>query len=274
MSKHILIVLSEWGYWGEELLGPLGAFDEANFKSTFLTPTGRKPHAISASMSPNFVDPALGRQVVSSEMATKVRTLENSERLNRPLNLSAIMPEYPYWSTPNYLRALEDYYHSIAQAEPDLEQYDGMLITGGSGAIIDLANNSRLHALILNFYKQNKAVAAICYGVSSLIFARDVIERTCIVRGKHITGHTKEDDYKDGTSFYGVDLNIGPVPYPLEYLLRDAVGPEGGYHGNFGKPASVIVDYPFITGRTTNDSTLTGQKMVEVLTEGLLRYGW
>ena len=23
MSKRILVVLSEWGYWGEELLGPL-----------------------------------------------------------------------------------------------------------------------------------------------------------------------------------------------------------------------------------------------------------
>ena len=48
----------------------------------------------------------------------------------------------------------------------------------------------------------------------------------------------------------------------------------GRYHGNFGKETSVIVDYPFITGRSTPDSYLTGPKVVEVLEDGLRRYGW
>ncbi len=37
MSKRILISLSEWGYWGEELLGP------------------------------NYIDPSLGRSVTTPE---------------------------------------------------------------------------------------------------------------------------------------------------------------------------------------------------------------
>lgn len=36
----------------------------------------------------------------------------------------------------------------------------------------------------------------------------------------------------------------------------------------------MIVDYPFVTGRSTPDSYLTGQKIVEVLEDGLTRYGW
>jgi hypothetical protein len=36
----------------------------------------------------------------------------------------------------------------------------------------------------------------------------------------------------------------------------------------------VIVDYPFVTGRSTPDSCLTGEKMVEVLEKGLTRWGW
>ena len=60
-------------------------------------------------------------------------------------------------------------------------------------------------------------------------------------------------------------FNMGPPPYPLEYILQDATGPDGGYHGNVGEETSVIVDYPFITGRSTPDSYLTGQKLVEVL---------
>jgi hypothetical protein len=60
----------------------------------------------------------------------------------------------------------------------------------------------------------------------------------------------------------------------LEYILRDATGPDGAYIGNFGHATSVIVDFPFITGRSTPDSYLTGQKLVEVLEHGLTRYGW
>ena len=44
--------------------------------------------------------------------------------------------------------------------------------------------------------------------------------------------------------------------------------------GNFGKETSVIVDYPFITGRSTPDSYLTGEKLVEVLENGLRQWGF
>jgi putative intracellular protease/amidase len=43
MTKKILIVLSEWGYWGEELLGPLETFDAAGYELTFVTPKGKRP---------------------------------------------------------------------------------------------------------------------------------------------------------------------------------------------------------------------------------------
>ncbi len=100
------------------------------------------------------------------------------------------------------------------------------------------------------------------------------MDRRSITAGKHVTGHCIEYDYKEGTGFMGTDFIIGPPPYPLEYILRDAMQPGGAFHGNFGKPTSVIVDYPFITGRSTPDSYLTGQKMVEVLEHGLRHWGF
>jgi hypothetical protein len=72
----------------------------------------------------------------------------------------------------------------------------------------------------------------------------------------------------------GADIDMGPPPYPLEFILRDATAPGGQYHGNYGKELSCIVDYPFITGRSTHDSYLTGQKMVEVLEDGLRQWGF
>ena len=275
MSKKILIVLSEWGYWGEELLGPLETFDAAGYEVDFATPTGKRPVAISVSMDPDYIDPPLGRSVTSAEVAEKVRQLDQSDRLDHPIDLSALLPERPYRSSPNFLREQEAYFKTLDQVRADLtSEYDAILIVGGSGPIVDLANNQRVHDLILGFYQEDKPVAAECYGVTCLAFARDQEDRESIIKGKHVTGHCIEYDYKEGTGFMGTDFVMGPPPYPLEYILRDATAPNGRYHGNVGKETSVIVDYPFITGRSTPDSYLTGQKVVEVLEQGLRQWGF
>ncbi|GGT08781.1 type 1 glutamine amidotransferase domain-containing protein [Nonomuraea spiralis] len=275
MTKRVLVILSEFGYWGEELVGPLSAFDERGYDVVFATPTGKQPHALPPSMDPDYVDPPLGRSVTTPEVAKLTRDLDESGRLANPLNLSAWAPERPYTSSPDYLRRLESYHRAVAKLEAELVPYDAVLIVGGSGPIVDLANNERVHEIVLAFARAGKPVAAECYGVACLAFARDWEDRKSIIWGKRVTGHCKEYDYKDGTGFLGVpDFNMGPPPYPLEYILRDATGPEGRYIGNFGRETSVIVDFPFVTGRSTPDSFLTGQKIVEVLEGGLRRFGW
>jgi putative intracellular protease/amidase len=274
VSRQILIILSEHGYWGEELLGPLTMFDSRGYEVTFATPTGKRPRALPPSLDASYLDPPLGRSVTTEEVARRARELDDSTRLDNPVSLADWLPERPYLSDPDYLRTLEDYYRQLDRIEPEVARFDSMLIVGGSGPIVDLANNERVHNLILFFTRAGKPVAAECYGVACLAFARDWADRKSIISGKRVTGHCKEYDYKDGTGFLGTDFVMGPPPYPLEYILRDATGPDGAYIGNAGKPVSVIVDYPFITGRSTPDSFLTGRKLIEVLEDGLTRYGW
>lgn len=169
----------------------------------------------------------------------------------------------------------------------ELGEYDALAIVGGSGAMIDLANNQRLHELILGFYKLNKPIAAECYGVACLAFARDFREKRSLIWGKHVTGHPIDYDYLDGTGFegfHGIDgsnrgfgdgyINFGPPFYPLEFILRDAVGLDGAFIGNVGHQTSVLVDYPFITSRSTASSRECGRILVQVLEKGLTRYGW
>jgi putative intracellular protease/amidase len=285
-KRRILIVLSEWGYWGEELVGPLGEFDQVGYIVDFCTPNGRRPNAIPVSMDPDYFDPPLQRPVTTPEMAARVVEIDDpstsqGKRLDNPINLAAWFPERPYFAAPNFVRGLEAYNVALDRSVADLERYDALLIVGGSGPIVDLANNQRVHDLILGFLRIGKPVAAECYGVTCLAFARDMNERRSIIWGKHVTGHCLEYDYKDGTGFVEargrfLNFNMGPPPYPLEFILTDATGPNGGYHGNFGEPTSVIVDYPFITGRSTPDSILTGQKLIEVLDGDppLRRWGW
>jgi len=275
MSKSILVVLSEWGFWGEELVGPLEAFSEQGYDVDFATATGKRPVALTPSMDSEYIDPPLGRSVTSAEMAEKVKEIDSSPRLDDPMNLSALLPERPYHSEPDFLRKQEAYYKERdAKTKELVDRYDALLIVGGSGPIVDLVNNQRVHDLILAFYDAGKLIGAECYGVACLAFARNWEERKSIIAGKHVTGHCIEYDYKTGTGFMGTDFNMGPPPYPLEWILRDATAPGGAYHGNYGHETSVIVDYPFVTGRSTPDSYLTGQKMVEVLEDGLRQWGF
>lgn len=283
MTRKILIVISEWGYWGEELVGPLETFDVAGYQVEFATPTGRRPSCVPVSMDSAYLDPPLRRPVTSLEMAEKVRELNDPQtiqgkRLLSPINLSEWFPERPYWSAPDFVREMESYNQRLNQVEQTLEKYNALLIVGGNGPIVDLVNNQRVHDLTLAFYKVGKPIATECYATACLAFARNLENRQSIIRGKRVTGHCIEYDYKAGYGFTspetGVTLEFGPVPYPLEYILRDATGSEGEFIGNFGKATSVVVDYPFITGRSTSDGYLIGQKMVEVLDNGLTRFGW
>lgn len=275
MGKKVLVVVSEYGYWGEELIGPLAALDAAGYESVFVTPTGKRPRPIPPSVNPDYLDPPLNLRVTSPASAAKVKALDDSTRLGNPLNLSQLMPLRPYHSSSDFLRAIERYYDERKSASEKLvAEYSAIVLIGGSGPIVDMVNNQRAHDLILAFHSVGKPIGAICYGVACLVFARELDDRACILRGKHVTGHCIEYDYKDGTGFLGVDFNIGPPPYALEHLLRDAVGPEGKYHGNFGRKTSVIVDYPFITARSNQCSYEFGEKLISVLDEGTRRYGW
>jgi putative intracellular protease/amidase len=275
MAKKVLAVLSEHGYWGVELVGPLAKLEAAGHQVEFITPTGKKAQALPPSYDTAYMDPPLGVCVTTPSDAELVKKFEATNRLAKTKNLSAIIPERPYYSTSNFLRELEKYYATVKQGTKEVtDEYEALFLVGGSGPIVDMVNNQRVHELVLGFYRAQKPVAGICYGVAVLAFARDFNERTSIIRGKHVTGHCIEYDYHDGTGFLGTDFNMGPPPYVLEYVLADAVGPEGRFHGNFGKETSVVVDYPFITARSLQCSHEFGDAFVAVLDKGLRRYGW
>ncbi len=274
-TKKILAIVSEFGYWGVELVGPLEKLEAAGYHVEFMSVHGKKAEALPPSFDTTYMDPPLGVCVTTPIAAEKVKNFEATNRLENCLAMTDYFPERPYYSHPNFLRELENYYVQVKSSQQKFtEEYNGILLVGGSGPIVDMVNNQRLHELVLGFYRANKVVSAICYGVAVLAFARDFNERKSIIRGKHVTGHCIEYDYHDGTGFLHTDFNMGPPPYVLEYVLTDAVGPEGQYHGNFGKETSVVVDYPFITARSLQCSFEFGDKIVEMLDNGLVRYGW
>ena len=160
--KKILTVLSEYGYWGEELVGPMETLEKAGYTIVFATPRGNRPHALPPSMDSDYIDPPLNKTVVSKEMERLVQELDSSQKLDNPINISAWIPERPYMSSNNYLRELEAYYEGLEKIQEEISGYDALLLVGGSGPIVDIANNQRVHDLILGVYKMDKPIAAEC----------------------------------------------------------------------------------------------------------------
>ena len=183
-----------------------------------------------------------------------------SPRYDHPIDISSWVPERPYWSSPTLLRDMEGYYAKLDALEEELAKYDAMLIVGGSGPIVDIANNGRVHALILSFLKLDKPIGAECYGVTALAFARDLTDRRSIISGKRVTGHCKEYDYKDGTGFIGCTCSTWARRRTRSSTsCATPSGPRAPTSGTWAT-TSVIVDYPFITGRSTPTPTLRARR--------------
>lgn len=163
MSKKIFTVLSEFGYWGEELVGPLETLEKAGYQVVFATPKGKRAHALPPSMDPEYVDPPLGKPVTSAEMAAKVKAVDGSSKLDNPLNLSQLLPERPYPSSPTFIRDFEAYNNALDAAMAKITaEYAALLLVGGSGPQVDMVNNQRVHDLILGFNRTDKPIAAEC----------------------------------------------------------------------------------------------------------------
>lgn len=238
MTK-VIITLSNFGYWGSELAMPLLEFDKAGFQCDFATQTGEKPLVLSVSKDPSFIDPAQNKPVTDEATAAIVSQLDASDRLNHPLKLNDIDPS----------------------------QYDALCMIGGSGTLLDMVNNRHLHSVIRAMVAANKPVGAICYAVAALAYCRAENSQRSIIYGRKVTGHIIKYDYTDAmaTGFAGTDLLIPGAPYPLEYVLRDAVGPDGEFVANADAPNSVVLDAPFLTARSTQDTELFGQKFVQLV---------
>ena len=70
--------------------------------------------------------------------------------------------------------------------------YDAVLFGGGHGAIVDFPGNPYVANLIENMYNNNRIVAAVCHGVSSLVGVKNK-DGSFLLR-KRITGYTNDEE--------------------------------------------------------------------------------
>ena len=252
---RVLIIATNYGSWAEELQAPWDACKKAGFEVVLATPQGKKPLPFEISVDPNFVDPVQNVKTNPDWVCRRCKELLDSDEWAYPKNFD----------------------------EVDMKYFDAIAMTGGPGANLDMANCWELHKLIMDAYKSDKIIAALCYTVSTLVFCRDPEnDYKSIIYGKKVTAHPRAwDFYGPGMAMEyklygttadnkGTDVITPGFPWPVEDLVRDAVGPNGAciarINANRENP-QVYYDHPFITGTSVESSIAYGDLLVKVLQE-------
>jgi putative intracellular protease/amidase len=254
MAK-VLILATNYGTWGEELQAPWDIIKKAGHDVTLATPLGKKPLPLAVSIDPNFLDPIINAYVNPPDVCDRIKELTDGNE----------------WANP------------IKFSEAKMGDYDALVLTGGLGAMIDMCNSWHVHRLIKEAYRSNKLVGALCYAVTALVFCRDENNQNqSIIYGKRITAHPAAWDFygPDWDFTYdlygatpdnkGTDVHTPGFLWPVEHLVRDAVGPEGqciARESATRDDPEVAYDWPFVTGTSVESSIAYGEKIVEVLKE-------
>jgi len=250
MSKKVLIIASNYGLWAEELQGPWDAMKKAGYELTLATWQGMAPLPSVLSMDPDFIDPMQGYAVNPREVV---------DRTNEILDAGE-------WENP------------IKVADANMDDYDALVIVGGAGAAVDIAGNMLVHRLVLDAYKSDKPIGALCYAVAALVFTRDPDnDDRSVIYGKNVAAHPHAWDFVAPHEYHvvratpenpNIKLTTSGFLFPLQHIVEDAVGSKekvnSNENANRDNPV-VVWDPPFVTGLSVESSRAFGAKLVEVL---------
>lgn len=100
---------------------------------------------------------------------------------------------------------------TLSLDEVNAAGFEAMFIPGGHGPVWDLATNETSGRMILDFFAQNKPVAAVCHGPAALIKAAEL--QPGLLNGKRLTGFTNTEE--------AMALRSDNIPYKLETRLKE-----------------------------------------------------
>jgi len=214
-DSEILIVAADHGVWGSELTLAMKAFEAAGYQVRVATLSGRAPMFLPVSLNEKFGDPTWGAGWVApgeAKLAWQVqKQLFEREKRGEILKLDGLIPHRP--QAKDGIPAKQRYETDLGAGLETLASVRGVVVPGGTGAIIDLADNSQLEAILEMVHDAGNPVVGICYGVLALLSAQD----GAMMKGVSLTIHNRADDFVTGTGGL-TDAGIGKL---RGYLERD-----------------------------------------------------
>lgn len=180
--KRILMILtshqlmentdSKTGVWLGEFTDPYYEFIDQGYQVTLASPSGGKP-------------PVDGMSELTENITSANRRFLDDKS------------------------AQEAFEHTHKLAELAAADFDAVFFPGGHGPLWDLATNELSGKLILQFFQENKPVAAVCHGPAALIKAAELVPG--LLSGKRLTGFTNAEETLVGRA--------DNIPYKLQDKL-------------------------------------------------------
>lgn len=122
-------------------------------------------------------------------------------------------------------------------AEVNAEDYDAVFYPGGHGPMWDLSADETNARLVLNFYRSDKPIGAICHGPAALLKAAE--KDSSLLKDKNVTAFSNTEE-----KLVGLYNNI---PFKLEDRLKEL--------GGLFETATV----PFASNVKVSGNLVTGQ---------------
>ncbi len=204
------------GFWLEEFAAPYYALKDAGAELTLASPKGGQP----------------------------------------PLDPKSDLPENQTEATKRFradTSAQMELANTTKLADVSANDFDAIFFPGGHGPMWDLPDNPTSIALIEEFLKANKPVAAVCHAPVALINVRDS-NGDFLVKGKTVTGFSNDEEKAVG------------LTHVVPFLLEDALKERGGF---FTKGADwtpyIQVDGKLITGQNPASSETVAEALLKLL---------
>lgn len=207
---------SKTGVWLGEFTDPYYEFIDKGYEVTLASPKGGKPP----------IDP---RSQLTENITSSNRRFQKDEKVQK------------------------EFEFTLPLAEINADDYDAVFFPGGHGPMGDLASDEINAHLVIDFYRQQKPIGAICHGPAALLTA--AIEEPELLIDKEVTAFSNIEEMIVGLS--------DNIPFSLEDKLKTL----GAKYNSATIPftSKVKVSGKLITGQNPASAEKAARKLIKML---------
>lgn len=152
-------------------------------------------------------------------------------------------------------RAMEKLNNTLSTQSISAQDYVGVFVVGGKGAMFDLPTDSALQSLIATIYQRKGTVAAVCHGPAALVNVT-LDDGSYLVANKKINGFTNLEETLFGSKWME----------QFDFMLQDKLIARGGkFESSDIMLSHVAVDDRLITGQNPSSTVAVALALVESL---------
>jgi len=206
------------GFWIEEFAAPYYLFEHAGYTITLASPKGGQPP----------IDPQSDTE--DTQTTSVVRYKHDVELLKKMA-------------------------HTVPLSDLSAIDFDAVFYPGGHGPLWDLVTDAHSIALLENFWRTKKPIAAVCHAPAALLHIKDE-NGVLVLKGKNVTGFSNTEE---------AAVKLTKV---VPFLLEDELKMKGATYSKAADWAShVVTDGLLITGQNPGSSEGVAKELIKVLKE-------